>query len=310
MSSSRRRGSGRRVVVAPTPSSHSPTQTSPVVLPATSVAESPASGEFSANQLSMLQTLIVSTVQSTMQAMAAPATSEPATVTRGAVAQEVDSGFAHLTQLTIDKILRGEYVEFSSLLPPTTSVCMDTETSAKRFCITEDEGQLVLSAATSTKQKVDSLATWLEAWSVYCSIILSNSNDRAAELMAFQLRILQAAKRYKWHAVMEYDVLFRQKAARHLAMRWDAVDNDLYSRCFTGQAIPFCLACKRPGHHTSSCVSKDGKQQQHEKEGRAPVCDGYNSGNCPFRHCRFRHICRTCGAADHGASRCHGKPPQ
>ena len=49
---------------------------------------------------------------------------------------------SHLTQVLIDKILRGEIIDLSSLLPPKGAV--SEEPASKRIIISEQDGQVVV----------------------------------------------------------------------------------------------------------------------------------------------------------------------
>ena len=240
-----------------------------------------------------------------MQSVASPAQLTPASAPSAVVvasSSQAHESCGHVSLSLLEKIKRAEYIELSALLPPTQS---SDESLAKRVKLSEDDGQLVLTAASSTpKRKLDSLSSWLEAWSVYCCIVFAEQSSKAAELMEYQLRIVQAARKYPWTAVLDYDTRFRQKAARTPTLRWDSVDTDLYTRCFTGQGLTFCSLCKRPGHVATACTSRQPREKESRKSGNATTtCDLYNRGNCSFRPCKFLHQCNVCGG-DHPATNC------
>jgi len=153
---------------------------------------------------------------------------------------------------------------------------------AKRVRVSDEDGQLVLTSS-HQKRKLENLHSWLEAWSMYCSVVVDQQPSKASEFLAYQLRIVQAAKQYRWTAVAQYDVCFRQKAARVPTLRWNLVDNDLYARCFTGQA--------------------HARPQEGKSAGGSTTCTLFNRGNCSFRPCKFLHKCNSCGG-DHSASIC------
>ena len=207
----------------------------------------------------------------------------------------------HVPRSTYDKVLRGEYVELALFLTPLTD-----EPAAKRVRVSEGSGQLVLSPSLPSRRKLERLPVWLEAWSVYCALICDTQPARAVSLIRYQLCIIQAAKRYRWAAVCQYDEEFRRKLAHSPGMQWDVVDQDLYTRCFTGQALVLCPLCKRLGHTANTCTSRD----QRKPGTTQPACELHNKGRCNFRNCRYRHVCSSCGAPDHVATRCGARASQ
>ena len=267
--------------------------------PQTNAADASASANFSDAQLHSLQQMISSSISSLLQSSATPAL--PAITGNETPPPGKAEACGHVGVSTRDKIKRGEYVELSMLLPPNPG--QQAEGSlAKRVRLSEDDGHLVLSATSGvSKRKLDNLAAWLEAWSVYCAVIFEANSDKASELIAYQLRIVQATRRYRWSAVLDYDMSFRQKAAYVSSLPWDKVDTDLYSRCFTGQAHSVCTLCKRSGHAATSCVLR--QKDKSSTATSSPTCGLFNRGNCAYKPCKFRHACSSCGG-DHPASSC------
>ena len=283
-----------------------------VAVPAPSAE--PAVEPFTDAQMQVLQNVVsasiaealgngtVSTTPANQQlSQAAGATAQSATASSLLSSRGKAGGlFAHVQLPVIEKVRRGEYIDFSHLLPPIGGQ-HDSEPLAKRVRLSEDDGQLVLSTSSASKRKIENIHSWLEAWSIFCAIVVSNQPSKALGLISYQATILQASRRYRWSAVCDYDVSFRQRMARDLDMVWDTVDTDLYARSFTGQAHAICNSCKRPGHSASTCTARDsGNKKSSSKQ---PICAMYNSSKCSFPNCRFRHCCKTVWG-DHPASRC------
>ena len=286
----------RRVRVAATETTAQPPPDNPAV----------ASPNFSDAQLQTLQQMISSSISSVLQAPVLDSVSPTPNREVPLLSPGKAEACGHVSISTREKIKRGEYIELNSLLPPTPGYQVE-ESLAKQIRLSEDDGQLVLSTTSgAAKRKLDNLAAWLEAWSIYCSILCVAQSDRASELIAYQLRIVQPARKYRWPAVSEYDMCFRQKAAYIPALQWDTVDTDLYTRCFTGQTHIMCTLCKRSGHAATSCVLRSQTQSQREKSLSAspvPTCGLFNRGSCSYNPCRFRHKCNSCGG-DHPVSSC------
>ena len=119
---------------------------------------------------------------------------------------------------------------------------------------------------------------------MYCAVICDTQPARARSLITYQLRIIQAAKRYRWLAVCQYDEDFLWKLTHTPSVQWDVVDQDIYTRCFTGQALVLFPLCKRLSYTTNTCTSGD----QREPGTTQPACELYNKGRCNFRNCRYR----------------------
>eukprot|EP00117_Sycon_ciliatum_P033557 scpid98997/ scgid25801/ len=69
---------------------------------------------------------------------------------------------------------------------------------------------------------------------------------------------------------------------------------ELYTQCFTGQALSFCSKCKRSGHSAASCLAKASPQAPFRAPGasavRKPVCKQNNKGGCTFANCSYCRI--------------------
>ncbi len=154
------------------------------------------------------------------------------------------------------------------------------------------------------------MTSWLQAWSSYCGVILAHCLDRAPELVAYQALITQASRRYRFLAVLEYDARFRQSAVHH-QRPWDVIDNHLYGQVFTGQTIPTCLRCKKPGHLASTCSARLPSSTSRVAITSTPmtkpgVCRRFNIGHCSYPACRYSHACSTCGGS-HSAALCSSR---
>ena len=160
---------------------------------------------------------------------------------------------AHVAADIIGKIRLIECVDLSSLLPH-----LAEEPSAKRFRMDPDGAFSVCPPQCKT---IENLQAWLEAWSVF-SLIAVREFPRCAEtLPQHQLRIVQAASKFKFAAVMGHNTKARQALAGDPQRSIRDLDPDLYAMCFTGQALPVCASCKKVGHVAANCNFR-GKSQQ------------------------------------------------
>ena len=111
------------------------------------------------------------------------------------------------------QIVQGEYVDFSVLLNKT--VFMDTT------------GQPSSSQQPSVT-KISLFATWMEAWNIYLSVLLSSNPLRALELVGYQRLICSANKLLPINAWLQYDSKFHTIAATNSHLRWDHCYPDLW----------------------------------------------------------------------------------
>ena len=165
-----------------------------------------------------------------------------------------------MAQEAIDKIKRIQYVNIACLLPPKPGPA--TEPTPKRFRV-DDDGALAVCAA--PKRKIENLATWIEAWSLFSLIAIGAHHLCAEALMIHQFRIIQAAGKYRFAAVVEFDTRARQALSKDLSRSLADLDTELYTTCFTGQALPFCNTCKRLGHLTASCTTQPFRSRPKEQ---------------------------------------------
>ena len=97
---------------------------------------------------------------------------------------------------------------------------------------------------------------------------------------------------------------FQADRALDFSVTWHAVNTDVYTHCFTGQAPLTCLICKYAGHLAATCVKRnqacDFPQNQPHQSG---ICVRSSQSQCSFHQCQFRQVCLSYGG-DHVASRC------
>ena len=241
-----------------------------------------------------------SVTSSSLTAPGASTSARPHLPKSGKPSRSVDV-YSHVALAQIAKVLRGDFIDLSCLLPLVIASTPTAEPHPKRIRVSEEDGDLVMTASSSSRLRIASLQSWLEAWTIYCCIVANQQPSKSSELLGYQLIVLQSAKKFRWAAVADYDTQFRQRASRCSEVLWNKTDMDLYAHCFTGQSLPICSACHRPGHLAASCLSSPrGRQPQ----SAARPCDAFNRGRCNFRSCRFRHVCSSCGAGDHPRSQC------
>ncbi len=229
------------------------------------------------------------------------------------------TGLPALPKKLVAKILAGEYIDFAEL-PPAKGKTRPVSQAL--------EGQIVVVQAAELLQArkiIPDLATWVQCFSLYASVVALSSPARISELMAYLTVIAKASQRYRWPSWIVYDQNFRQEAAGNPSQSWARVDPSIYAQCFTGQALSsenWCTRCQCIDHTTASCPYRPRKKPWHSAGGAGPaspsgrqeqaagrqaqVCIKYNKfdGDCKFgKECRYLHICSSC-RQPHPVSRC------
>ena len=115
-----------------------------------------------------------------------------------------------------DKILRGEYIDFTLLLPDSIAHPQSPEVQLR----VEDStpGSLVAPVTMVRKRKpvIDSFHKWLDAYTTYMLVIVAAYRRRALELIKYQLIISRAESKFKGLAWLAYDEKFHRYAASDL----------------------------------------------------------------------------------------------
>ena len=204
---------------------------------------------------------------------------------------------AHVPQKTQQAILRGEFVEFDSLLPENS--CLN-ESELPGVSISFEGKQVnIPTPARKKKTHIDSIDRWLSAFAVFCTVLLTSFPHRAVEMFAYQEIIRSAYRKFAGFAWLSYDIDFRRKAASNHSLNWGERDIQLYLLKFTGQAKSSCTICGSGDHFSHGC-SLSALRPNSTQRG---TCNNYNRGaKCSQEPCPFSHRCRLCNG-EHPAYR-------
>ena len=232
-----------------------------------------------------------------------------------------------------DRIVRGEFVDFASLLPKAMfSGGSEPETHRSLTVQLASSGDDILIQPVSNSKKITSFPSWMEAWNIYLSIVIDHTPARAAEFIVYQCIITSASIQYPTAAWLNYDVQFRTLAASEPALHWDVRHTDLWPQFMTC-AKPTQLArwpCKHCGatnHYPDNCPFRPnysppitGGQRAitrgqynpgsymapHPNPTQPPkpiTCRDFNHNTCRHPGCKFAHCCEHCGA-NHAVKDC------
>ena len=157
---------------------------------------------------------ILASAETTPHPMAGP--KPPSTVMLG-------TGLPSLPKKLIDKILVGEYVDFAEL-PPARGKARAVPQAL--------EGQIVVVQAADLLQSrrvIPDLATWLQCYAIFTTVIASKNPARLPDLMAYMSIIAKASQKFAWPSWVVYDHNFRQEAACSANTQWARVDPSMHS---------------------------------------------------------------------------------
>ena len=133
-----------------------------------------------------------------------------------------------------DKILRGEYIDFSLLLPDSM---YRSQAPALQLRYEDSSPGSQGSPLTLVKRKkpvIDTFQKWLDAFTAYMLVIVAVHPSRASELIKYQQTISKAVTKFKGLAWLTYDEQFRRRAAYNLSIAWDKIDLELWTVTFSG----------------------------------------------------------------------------
>ena len=160
----------------------------------------------------------------------------------------------------IQRIQRGEFINFNSLLPQNIH-----ERDRASLQLTIDGDQLSLSRengegtkdSTAYKHKVTDIYTWLMAWTLFFQIFIFYRPHMMTQLLKYQTFISNLAYTYNFNAWYSYDQAFRQHVANNPSARWDLCNDfifNLHVRGSSGRGS--CYSCGSNEHLSSSCPKR------------------------------------------------------
>ena len=122
------------------------------------------------------------------------------------------------------RILRGEFIDFNSLLPQVMFFPANTTLpiNANRF--------------TMQPARINSFSSWLDVWNTYISTTVACNPSRASELLGYQRLIHSASKHFSTPAWLNYYVQFRILATPNPQLRWNLGHSELWLENLVSQS--------------------------------------------------------------------------
>ena len=190
----------------------------------------------------------------------------------------VGPGFSPVPAKLVSQIVAGKFVELHELLP--ANIIMTEPEPQLLF-----DGRLVLTSSPKTpKWRIEDISSWLEAFSIYCLVLVSHFPNRWKDLLQYQLLILRTHCQFAGRVWLSYDRAFRENAAATNLTDWSQLNTTLFSFHSAGW---------------SARSPRDATDGQNEPRGAALsqiICRSWNRGHCvaPFSSCRFARKCASC----------------
>lgn len=129
-------------------------------------------------------------------------------------------------------ITDGEPKNFATLLP-ISSLLEGARNSQLHLQVGVQKRTFPL-PVTFERPKIISIEKWLDAFAIFCSVLVSIYPFRATALIACHHLIRDAARKFFGMVWYVYDVQFRPHASNNLSLNWGKRDVQLYIDTFTG----------------------------------------------------------------------------
>ena len=270
------------------------------------ILEGQADTVFTPAQLSAIQATVYESVQAAISSLSGTDSRVPVAVQPRPQLREGSASPLGLTRPLDrnmqERIVRGEYIDFASLLPDSLAQPHTPELQLRLDATASSSGS-PLSMVRRKKPVVDSFHKWLDAYTTYMLVLVAASPRGSLEMIPYQQIISTAVTKFKGLAWLAYDEQFRRRAACDVGLRWDTVDLELWTITFSDLAKPHCPVCSSPHHSVDDCPRADPGRKS--RRAGPLVCFDYNKATgCSRRACIYPHVCRRCHSGSHSASAC------
>ena len=134
------------------------------------------------------------------------------------------------SQKTRDRILAGEYIDFTDLPPAKGKTCP--------LSLPASEGSIIMVNAFDLMQQkklIPDIGTWVQYFTIFAGVICSQSPGCLPDLLGYLYQITRASQQYKWPAWVIFDQNFYQEVADWGSTELAHLDPTLYAQCFTGK---------------------------------------------------------------------------
>ena len=204
----------------------------------------------------------------------------------------VGPGFSPVPAKIVAQIVAGKYVDLGELL----AVNLLQKESEPQLLF---DGRLVLtSQPKKQRRKIEDIASWMEAFSIFALILVTHFPHRWKDLLQYQLLILRTFRHFSGKVWLAYDQAFREHAAATRLTDWSCMNVQLFNFHAAGSSV-----------RESSLAQSNEHPEPLGSSSSAVVCISWNKGRCtaPFASCRYAHRCTVCSGS-HRATTCSRRP--
>ena len=206
---------------------------------------------------------------------------------------------SHIEDLILGKIERGEFVDFTKLIPK-DKIMAEEETELK--LIMREGRTFYVPVKDSTN--ISSFSRWEQAFRVFSNIYLRRNPLRATELIQYNHVIHSASLIYVWSNIHAYDQDFRIHMSKHPGHSWAILLQQSWSMRLQEKI-------RGTEFHQQFSSNKNARRSgSFEKKGNGELCRKFNRGKCTFGpSCKFEHRCSYCFKFRHAAIHCRKAIP-
>ena len=192
---------------------------------------------------------------------------------------------AHLEEGLQKRIIRGEYIDLSRLLPRDT-ILEEEENTMQMIVKNSQTFWRPARNFGSDPLTVNNVHRWEQAFRIYSDVYLRAHPTRAGELIQYNHIIHTTAATYVWENMYSYDKDFRLHMARFPNRNWGII---------LQQAWNFLLKEKLKFERGYSSGGKSNSPNG--GKGQNEICKQFNrTGRCTFGWgCKYEHHCYYCG---------------
>ena len=208
----------------------------------------------------------------------------------------VDENFiavgAYLEDTLVSKIKRGDYVDFSKLIPKDR--ILSEEDQRPEMVI---RGGRTFYVPVNDSPSITSFQMWEQAFRVYANIYTKENPHHSSELIEYNHIIHTIASNYHWDNVYAYDKEFRIHVSKNPYRNWGMILHQAWALRLRDR-IHHNSGQSGHEHNYSGENFRHGQGNGHKSKSSEP-CRRYNKGRCPFgADCHYEHKCSTVSNMD------------
>ena len=181
-----------------------------------------------------------------------------------------------ISKTFIDQIEKGEYVDFDRMkAKKANSKSRDTNHSEYNLKINEKTNESTLELKKSKKETVNNFNEWQRVWNDYLHAYCHFRPEEVHLLLTYQKHIADFASIYKFEAVRDYDIDFRNHLANQRSdppeertVFWDKQSIELKNLDLADhpKPPPHCYNCNEKGHMSNECQKPSKKQSKNASQ--------------------------------------------